>query len=84
LGEPDAVKVEEALANFRRFAAVLDRHLEGRRYVVGDTMTLADLTIATSLTYARQSDLPLAEFPRLEAWFSPLTELDAWKQTSPS
>lgn len=29
MGEPDAAKVEEALVNFRRFAAVLDGKLAG-------------------------------------------------------
>src|SRR5580704_11817261 len=34
LGEPDAGKVQEALGNFRRFAAVLDKRLQGRQYIV--------------------------------------------------
>jgi glutathione S-transferase len=52
LGEPDPQKIEEALASFRRFGAVLDQRLEGKQYVVGDALTLADLTLASSLMYA--------------------------------
>jgi glutathione S-transferase len=84
LGEPDAAKIEEALTNFRRFAAVLNKQLEGKRYVVGDTMTLADLTLASSLMYAQAADVPLAEFPHVQAWFSRMSELDAWKKTNPN
>ena len=83
MGEPDESKVSEALSNFRRFAAVLDKRLDGKRYVVGDSLTLADLTIATSLMYAEQSEVPVAEFPNVHAWFSRISEMDAWKRTSP-
>jgi glutathione S-transferase len=83
MGEPDAVKIEEALTNHRRFAAVLNGHLEGKRYVVGDAVTLADLTIASTLMYVKQADVPIAEFPHLTAWLSRMTELEAWKKTNP-
>ena len=81
LGEPDARKVQEALTNFRRFAAVLDQRLQGKSYVVGNTLTLADLTLASSLMYAPQTDAPLAEFPHVQAWFARITALDGWKKT---
>jgi len=83
IGEPDASKVEEALTNFRRFAAVLNKRLDGREYVVGDSLTLADLTLASSLMYAKESEVPLAEFPNIQAWFSQISDMDAWTQTSP-
>jgi glutathione S-transferase len=83
MGEPDAGKVEESLANFRRFAAVLNKRLDGKQYVVGDSMTLADLTLASSLMYAKQAEVPLAEFPNIQAWFSRISEMDAWKKTKP-
>lgn len=83
MGEPDAGKVEEALANFRRFATVLNKHLDGRRFVVGESLTLADLTLASSLTYASQAEVPVAEFPHIDAWFARISDLDAWKRTNP-
>jgi glutathione S-transferase len=83
LGAPDPVKVAEALAGFRRFAAVLDHHLAGRRYVVGEALTIADLTLAASLTYARQTDVPVGEFPNVEAWLARISELEAWQRTAP-
>jgi glutathione S-transferase len=83
MGAPDAGKVDEALANFHRFAAILNKRLEGRQYVVGDSMTLADLTLASSLMYAKQAEVPLAEFTNVQAWFSRISDMDAWKKTSP-
>lgn len=83
LGEPDAGKAEEALADFRRFAAVLDKRLDDKQYVVGDAMTLADLTLAPALMYAKQTQVPLAEFPNIQRWFSRISDMDAWTRTNP-
>ncbi len=82
LGEPDATKIQEALGNFRRFAAVLDKRLAGKQYVVGDHLTIADLTLASSLMYAQQVEAPLAEFPNVQAWYARITALEGWKKTS--
>ena len=83
-GEPDAAKIAEALANHRRFMGVLDGHLANRTYVVGDALTLADLSLATSLMYEKMLELPVAEFPNVEAWLGRITALEAWKKTDPS
>jgi len=82
MGEPDNAKVGEALANFRRFAAVLNLRLDGKAYVVGNALTIADLTLASSLMYSSQTDAPVSEFSNVESWFSRMTALDGWKQTA--
>jgi glutathione S-transferase len=83
MGEPNASKIEEALSNVRRFGAVLNRHLDGKTYVVGNALTLADLTLASTLMYANQAEVPLAEFPNMGAWLGRMTEMEAWKKTAP-
>ena len=82
MGEPDNAKVGEALANFRRFAAVLNLRLDGKAYVVGNALTIADLTLASSLMYSSQTEAPVSEFSNVESWFSRITALDGWKQTA--
>jgi glutathione S-transferase len=82
LGAPDAAKIQEGITNFRRWGAVLNTRLHGRTYVVGDALTVADLTLASSLMYAQQAEVPVAEFPNVETWFARITALDGWKQTS--
>jgi glutathione S-transferase len=83
LGDPDARRIDEALSNFRRFGAVLNKRLDGATYLVGSGLTIADLTLASSLMYAKQAEVPLAEFPNLQSWFSRVSDLDAWKKTAP-
>jgi glutathione S-transferase len=82
MGEPDQRKCEEALGNFRRFGAVLNKRLEGKQYVVGNTLTVADLTLASSLMYAKQTEVPVSEFSNVQSWFSRISDMDAWKKTS--
>jgi glutathione S-transferase len=83
LGEPNLGKIQEALSNFGRFATVLNKRLEGKQYIVARALTLADLTIASSLMYSKQAEVPLAEFPNVQAWFARVCDLDGWKKTSP-
>jgi glutathione S-transferase len=83
IGEPDQRKIQEAITSFRRFAAVLDGRLDGKQYVVGNSLTIADLTIAASLMYAKRTGAPLGEFPNIQSWFSRLSAMDAWKVTDP-
>jgi glutathione S-transferase len=82
--ETDEVRVEEAVAKFRRHAEALDRHLAEREWLVGDAMTLADLAVAGNLTYADACELPMDEFPNVQRWYAAISELDAWKATHPA
>ncbi|MES1189075.1 MAG: glutathione binding-like protein, partial [Myxococcales bacterium] len=83
LGEPRQDKIDEAFTNIRRFGAVLDQRLEGNEYLVGHALTIADLTIACSLMYAKQTEAPLGDFSNIQAWFSRISGTAAWKMTSP-
>jgi glutathione S-transferase len=78
MGSPDRAVVEEATGFFRRFAAVLNDHLSGRAYLVGDALTVADFAVGVTLPYAERARLPLAEFPEIERWHARLSELPAW------
>jgi glutathione S-transferase len=82
-GGPDPAAVEEATGFFRRFAAVLDEHLRGRRYVVGDTLTIADFALGVTLPYAEKANIPVQAFPEIERWHGRLNEVPAWREPFP-
>jgi glutathione S-transferase len=81
--EPDAKVVEEATGFFKQFAAVLNEHLRGRRYVLGDTLTIADFALAATLPQADQARIPLRGFTDIERWHDRLNELPAWREPFP-
>ncbi len=83
LGEPDAAAIEEAKSYFRQFAAVLDAHLSGRDYLVGDALSLADFAVAAPLPFAEAAQLPLDGFPEIERWYATIEALPAWRDPVP-
>jgi glutathione S-transferase len=83
-GGPDAATVEEATGFFKKFAAVLDSHLAGRSYLVGDALTVADFGVACVLPYAEPAKLPLGEFKQVSRWHDGLMEIPAWRDPFPA
>lgn len=83
LGAADALATQRAIADFRRHAAVLEAHLPGRRWLIGDTLTVADFALATALPDAERARIPLDEFPAIRRWHDRLTEVDAWREPFP-
>jgi glutathione S-transferase len=84
MGDPDPAVVEEATSSFRRFAAVLNDHLSGRAYLVGDALTVADFAVAITLPYARRARIPLTEFREIERWHGRISEVRAWLEPFPA
>jgi glutathione S-transferase len=56
-----------ARQEFIGMAAVLERHMEGRQFIVGDHMTIADCVTAYLIDWGNELDL-IADFPRLSAY----------------
>ncbi len=83
LGEPDPHVVERATVAFHREAIVLDAHLAGRTFLVNDTLTLADFSVASDLTYAAPGGFPLDDYAHIQAWYARIEQLPAWQQTAP-
>ena len=56
-----------AKEEFLVMAAVLDAHLDGRHFIVGDTITVADCVMAYLVDWADELKL-IGDFPRLGAY----------------
>jgi glutathione S-transferase len=82
-GEPDEGRVRDAEAQLSRYAKVLEDHLEGRPWLVGRVLTVADFTIASTLMHSAAAGVKLDAFPNVKSWFSHISELDAWQATEP-
>jgi glutathione S-transferase len=82
--EPDSRAVEEATGLFEQFAAILDEHLRGRRYILGDTLTIADFAAAATLPNAEQAKIPVEEFTEIVGWHERLNEIPAWREPFPT
>ena len=85
LGAPDAEKIEAGQQNFRRFAAVLENHLESQSFVLGNDVTAADFAVGShsALALHPNSQVPHSEFPKVQAWLHRMEALPAWAKTAP-
>ncbi|NZA27154.1 glutathione S-transferase family protein [Luteimonas sp. SJ-92] len=59
--------VDLAREEFRQMAAILDRHMQGRTCIVGETFSAADCVIAYLMDWAGEEDL-LDGLPQLRAY----------------
>ncbi|WP_233842003.1 glutathione S-transferase family protein [Dyella sp. 2HG41-7] len=84
MGEPSAAAVEEATKFYKRFAGVLDAHLAGRKYLLGDRLTIADFGAGTLLPWTKEAKLPLEEFANIARWHERLMEIPAWREPFPA
>ena len=83
LGAPDEAVVAKGIEAFNREARVLDAHLSRHSYLVGNAVTLADFSVAAPLFYAKEADLPIAPYARVQDWFGRVSALPAWRDTAP-
>jgi glutathione S-transferase len=84
IGAPDPKVIAEQIGEFRRYAAVLNNHLAERKWLVGDSLTVADLSVAMTLPYAEQAHLPLDDFPEVRRWHDRLNEIEGWREPFPA
>lgn len=83
MGVPkDESLIEFADGKIRAAAKVLDQHLEGRNFMVGNALTLADIDIAAPFSQVDRAKFPFKEYPNLIAWHDNLLQsFPAWAET---
>ncbi len=64
--DPD--KAAGYLAELDKPFSVLNTQLAGREFLLGGRFTVADLNVASVLTWARPAGVALASYPNMEAW----------------
>jgi glutathione S-transferase len=82
-GATDPVELARGETELARFASVLDQHLDGRDWVVGEGVTLADFALAAPLMYRAKARQPVGHYANLMRWFKRVQELPAWQATNP-
>jgi glutathione S-transferase len=81
IAETDAAAVAKGTEQFNRAATVLDARLKTRKFITGDTLTLADFAIGAPLNYAAQGRFPMEPYGEIRRWHASLLALPAWQQT---
>ena len=80
-GAPDPEELQRAEPLFNEFAAVLDQHLVDRKWICGNNLTLADLSMAAVWACAAPGKAPVAWYANIQKWFMHVQGLEVWQQT---
>ncbi len=82
LGPKDEAVINKSLQDLARYATVLDNHLQGREYLVGNHLTLADLSVCADLSFRDLGQIDLSPYPNIQAWSDRLDQIEAWRTTA--
>jgi glutathione S-transferase len=66
--EEYADRLPERIAAGQRALAAMERHLDGRRFLVGDGLTLADLALYAYTHVAEEGGFELEPYPAVRRW----------------
>jgi glutathione S-transferase len=82
-GPSDPAALEAHREPLKRAAQLLDAHLERRRFLVGERLSIADFCVGVLLPMQDEIGLPLREFRHLQRWHDQLLEIEAWRNPWP-
>ena len=81
IGEPDMAAVAKGTEAFHRVGKVLDGQLRGKRFVTGDTLTVADFSLGSAMKIADMAHYPIESYGEIKRWYANLSALPAWQKT---
>ncbi len=64
----DATAADKAITELQAPLAVLDKALTSSEYLLGGGFTVADLNVASVLSWARMAKIDLSNFSSVDAW----------------
>jgi glutathione S-transferase len=79
--DPAALAVGEK--EWHASAPILNAQLEGKKFILGSELTLADFSVGACFSYAEPSGLPMNDYGHIKSWLARLDEVPAWKSTAP-
>ncbi|HEY1962578.1 MAG TPA: glutathione S-transferase family protein [Rhizomicrobium sp.] len=81
-GDPAPAEIARGNEQIARNAPVLDAQLQKHRYVAGDTLTVADISLGAMFWIAEQAQFPLEEYRGVQRWAADLKSLPSWQKAA--
>ena len=80
-GKPDQAVLDGEAPKWNRLAEILDEQLGRTKYVAGDEISIADISIASPMHLWEASKMPLDKYPNLKKWILDIESLPSWEKT---
>ena len=68
-GEPDLAQIDEALGFLEQQLPVLDKALERNTFIIGDTLTIADIIAFSYCQTHEFTRLTFEDYPHIKKWY---------------
>jgi len=78
VAEPNPAVMEEFRKRAETAWRVLDAHLDGRRFVVAERLTIADLSLVGYLFFDDEIGVDWNDYPHLRDWLARIRALPGW------
>jgi glutathione S-transferase len=81
-GEPVQSEIDRGNQLYERVGKVLDGVLGQHRYVAGDRLTVADISLGAAMCIADQARFPIENFRHILRWKTDIASLPSWSKTA--
>ncbi|KAH7018158.1 uncharacterized protein B0I36DRAFT_253117 [Microdochium trichocladiopsis] len=79
--DPDQAALDNENERFHNLCGVLDAALSRHRFVAGEELSIADISVAAPMHLWRESKLELDKYPNILRWIKEVEALPSWKKT---
>ena len=79
--EPDLEAIAKGTEAFHRVAKVLDGQLKNKKFVTGNSLTLADFSLGAAMNLAEPAHYPIEPYGEIKRWYETLRVLPSWQKT---
>ena len=79
-GDPNPAEIARGEAQFHKYGKVLNAHLKNRKWLLGDTLTIADFAVGAPLATAVPGQYPLADYSEIRRYYDGLSALPGWQK----
>lgn len=69
----EKVDFNKLVADINNFLAFVEKHITGKKYLVGDSLTIADLSVSSSISVAFEfliGEGPRKKYPNTVSWYT--------------
>ncbi|HEY1709052.1 MAG TPA: glutathione S-transferase family protein [Rhizomicrobium sp.] len=80
-GQADPAEIKRGEDLMARLGPVLDGQLQKTRFLAGDKLTVADLSLGSTFASAEQAQFPLEPYRGIYRWLTEIQALPAWAKT---
>lgn len=82
--QPDMEEIKKGEEEFAPLAGVLDAQLLGRKFLLGDDVSIADFALAVPLVYAKPAGVPIENHTNITGWYERVSALPGWAKAIPA